>query len=261
MIPFNADIRPDTMNIDETKIEAAISEKTRAIVPVHYAGVACEMDTIMAIAQQYQLYVVEDAAHATMATYKGRALGAIGHLGCFSFHETKNYTSGGEGGATLINDPALIERADIIREKGTNRSQFFRGMADKYTWHDIGSSFLMADLQDYYEAFAHLANRGRVELPSIPIDCAHCAHIFYLKLRDKQDRCAFIAYLKEAEILATFHYIPLHSSPAGKKFGSFHGDDIFTTRESERLVRLPLFFNLIPVNQRTVINTVLSYFG
>jgi dTDP-4-amino-4,6-dideoxygalactose transaminase len=278
------DIRPDTMNIDETKIEAAISEKTRAIVPVHYAGVACEMDTIMAIAQQYQLYVVEDAAHATMATYKGRALGAIGHLGCFSFHETKNYTSGGEGGATLINDPALIERADIIREKGTNRSQFFRGMADKYTWRDIGSSFLMADLQaaylwaqldeadkinnkrlklwqNYFEAFAHLADRGRVELPSIPIDCAHCAHIFYLKLRDKQDRCAFIAYLKEAEILAVFHYIPLHSSPAGKKFGSFHGDDIFTTRESERLVRLPLFFNLIPVNQRTVINTVLSYFG
>jgi dTDP-4-amino-4,6-dideoxygalactose transaminase len=278
------DIRPDTMNIDETLIEAAITDKTRAIVPVHYAGVACEMDTIMAIAKKHNLYVVEDAAQGVMSTYKGRALGTIGHIGCFSFHETKNYTAGGEGGATLINDRALVERAEIIREKGTNRSQFFRGQVDKYTWRDIGSSYLMADLQaaylwaqleaadrinqqrlalwqTYYDALAPLARKGRIELPTIPAECVHNAHMFYIKLRDNDDRGELIAYLKEAEILAVFHYIPLHSSPAGEAFGQFVGEDRFTTKESERLLRLPLFYNLAAVNQRTVINTLLSYFG
>lgn len=278
------DVRPDTMNIDERKIEAAITEKTRAIVPVHYAGVACEMDTIMRIAGQHKLWVIEDAAQGVMSTYKGRALGAIGHIGCFSFHETKNYTAGGEGGATLINDPALIERAEIIREKGTNRSQFFRGQVDKYTWRDIGSSYLMADLQaaylwaqleaaerinqqrlalwqNYYDALLPLADKGRIELPTLPADCVHNAHMFYIKLRDSDDRSALIDWLKEAEILAVFHYIPLHSSPAGQQFGEFHGEDRFTTVESERLLRLPLFYNLAPVNQRTVINSLLSYFA
>ncbi|MCS3604845.1 dTDP-4-amino-4,6-dideoxygalactose transaminase [Buttiauxella sp. BIGb0471] len=278
------DVRPDTMNIDEKLIEAAITEKTRAIVPVHYAGVACEMDTIMAIATKHKLFVVEDAAQGVMSTYKGRALGTIGHIGCFSFHETKNYTAGGEGGATLINDASLIERAEIIREKGTNRSQFFRGQVDKYTWRDIGSSYLMADLQaaylwaqleaaekinqqrlklwhDYYDALAPLAKTGRIELPSIPKDCVQNAHMFYIKLRDIDDRSALIAYLKEAEIMAVFHYIPLHDCPAGEKFGYFHGEDRFTSKESERLLRLPLFYNLSPANQRTVINTLLSFFS
>jgi len=278
------DIRPDTMNIDETKIAAAITDKTRAIVPVHYAGVACEMDTIMAIAKQHNLFVVEDAAQGVMSSYKGRALGTIGHIGCFSFHETKNYTAGGEGGATLINDAALVERAEVIREKGTNRSQFFRGLVDKYTWRDIGSSYLMADLQaaflwaqleaattineqrlalwnNYYQALTPLANTGRIELPVIPEGCVQNAHMFYLKLRDMDDRSALIAYLREAEIMAVFHYIPLHSSPAGEKFTTFHGEDRFTTQESERLLRLPLFYNLSLVNQRTVINTLLSYFA
>ncbi len=278
------DVRPDTMNIDETKIEAAINENTRAIVPVHYAGVACEMDVIMALAKKHDLFVVEDAAQGVMSTYKGRALGTIGHIGCFSFHETKNYTAGGEGGATLINDPSLIDRAEVIREKGTNRSQFFRGQVDKYTWRDIGSSYLMADLQaaylwgqleaaetinqrrlelwhNYYDAFKPLANKGRIELPVIPADCKQNAHMFYIKLRDVEDRTSFISYLKEAEIMAVFHYIPLHSCPAGEKFGVFHGEDRYTSKESDRLVRLPLFFNMTDINQRTVINTILSYFA
>ncbi|MCD1125999.1 dTDP-4-amino-4,6-dideoxygalactose transaminase [Jinshanibacter sp. LJY008] len=278
------DVRPDTMNIDETKIEAAITENTRAIVPVHYAGVACEMDTIMALAKKHKLYVVEDAAQGVMSTYKGKALGTIGHIGCFSFHETKNYTAGGEGGATLINDPALIERAEIIREKGTNRSQFFRGQVDKYTWRDIGSSYLMADLQaaylwgqleaaelinqrrlqlwhNYYNAFKALATQGRIELPAIPSNCQQNAHMFYIKLNDVEDRTRFISYLKEAEIMAVFHYIPLHACPAGEKYGEFHGEDRYTTKESDRLVRLPLFFNMTDITQRTVINTILSYFA
>jgi len=272
------------MNIDETLIEAAITDKTRAIVPVHYAGVACEMDTIMAIAKKHNLFVVEDAAQGVMSTYKGRALGTIGHIGCFSFHETKNYTAGGEGGATLINARALVERAEVIREKGTNRSQFFRGQVDKYTWRDIGSSYLMADLQaaylwaqleaadrinlqrlslwqTYYDALEPLAKAGRIALPTIPADCVHNAHMFYIKLRDNDDRSELIAWLKEAEIMAVFHYIPLHSSPEGEAYGSFAGEDRYTTKESERLLRLPLFYNLAPVNQRTVINTLLSYFG
>ncbi|MBS0906322.1 MULTISPECIES: dTDP-4-amino-4,6-dideoxygalactose transaminase [Pantoea] len=278
------DVRPDTLNIDETQIEAAITPKTRAIVPVHYAGVACEMDTIMALAAKHQLYVIEDAAQGVMSQYKGRALGTIGHIGCFSFHETKNYTAGGEGGATLINEAKLIERAEIIREKGTNRSQFFRGQVDKYTWRDIGSSYLMADLQaaylwaqleaaerinqqrlhlwqNYYDALQPLAASGRIALPVVPASCRHNAHMFYLKLRDSEDRQALINWMKEAEILTVFHYIPLHSSPAGARFGRFHGTDAFTTRESERLLRLPLFYNLSDNNQRTVISSLLSFFA
>lgn len=227
---------------------------------------------------------MEDAAQGVMSTYKGKALGSIGHIGCFSFHETKNYTAGGEGGATLINDPALIERAEIIREKGTNRSQFFRGLVDKYTWRDIGSSYLMSDLQaaylwaqleaaekinqrrlqlwqNYYDAFLPLAKKGKVELPSVPDDCQQNAHMFYLKLNDIEQRSAFISYLKEAEIMSVFHYIPLHECPAGERFGHFAGENNFTTKESERLARLPLFYNMSDVNQRTVINTILSFFG
>ena len=278
------DVRPDTMNIDETRIEAAITPKTRAIVPVHYAGVACEMDAIMALAEKYQLYVIEDAAQGVMSTWKGKALGSIGHIGCFSFHETKNYTAGGEGGATLINDPALAERAEIIREKGTNRSQFFRGQVDKYTWRDIGSSYLMSDLQAaylwaqleaatrinerrlhlwqrYYAALQPVAASGRITLPAIPQHCQHNAHMFWIKLRDADDRSALISWLKEAEILAVFHYIPLHSSPAGERFGRFDGEDRNTTVESERLLRLPLFYNLSENNQSTVINSLLSFFA
>ncbi|MBS6035035.1 MAG: dTDP-4-amino-4,6-dideoxygalactose transaminase [Pantoea sp.] len=278
------DVRPDTMNIDETLIEAAITERTRAIVPVHYAGVACEMDTIMALAAKHKLFVIEDAAQGVMSRYKGRALGTIGHIGCFSFHETKNYTAGGEGGATLINDASLVERAEIIREKGTNRSQFFRGQVDKYTWRDMGSSYLMADLQAaylwaqleaaerinqqrlriwqrYHDALQPLAEQGRIALPAIPANCEHNAHMFYIKLRDQDDRQALINWMKEAEILTVFHYIPLHSSPAGQRFSQFFGDDRFTTVESERLLRLPLFYNLSDNNQSTVISSLLSFFS
>lgn len=278
------DVRPDTMNIDETLIEAAITEKTRAIVPVHYAGVACEMDTIMALAARHNLFVIEDAAQGVMSRYKGRALGTIGHIGCFSFHETKNYTAGGEGGATLINDAGLVERAEIVREKGTNRSQFFRGQVDKYTWRDMGSSYLMADLQAaylwaqleaaerinqqrlriwqrYYAALQPLAAQGRISLPVIPASCEHNAHMFYIKLRDQDDRQALINWMKEAEILTVFHYIPLHSSPAGERFSQFVGDDRYTTQESERLLRLPLFYNLSDNNQSTVISSLLSFFS
>jgi len=253
-------------------------------VPVHYAGVACEMDAIMALAAKHQLWVIEDAAQGVMSRYKGRALGTIGHIGCFSFHETKNYTAGGEGGATLINDAALVERAEIIREKGTNRSQFFRGQVDKYTWRDIGSSYLMADLQAaylwaqleaadrinqqrlrlwqrYYDALRPLAAQGRIQLLSLPADCEHNAHMFYIKLRDSDDRQALISWMKEAEILTVFHYIPLHSSPAGQRFGRFHGEERFTTAESERLLRLPLFYNLTDNNQNTVISSLLSFFA
>lgn len=278
------DIRPDTLNMDETLIEAAITDKTKAIVPVHYAGVSCDMDVIMALAAKHHLFVIEDAAQGVMSTWKGKALGTIGHIGCFSFHETKNYTAGGEGGATLINDPALVERAEIIREKGTNRSQFFRGQVDKYTWRDIGSSYLMADLQaaylwaqleaasainaqrlrlwqNYYSALQPIAASGRITLPTIPSTCQHNAHMFYIKLHDIDDRTALINWLKEAEILAVFHYIPLHSSPAGQRFGRFHGEDRYTQSESERLLRLPLFYNLTDNNQQTVINSMLSYFS
>jgi len=261
------DIRPDTMNIDETKIEAAITEKTKAIVPVHYAGVGCEMDTIMNIAKKHGLFVIEDAAQGMMATYKDRPLGTIGHLGAFSFHETKNYTSGGEGGLLIINDERFAERAEVIREKGTNRSQFFRGMVDKYSWVDIGSSYLPSELQAaylwgqleraeeingkrlqiwnrYYENLKELEDKGFLELPKIPKECVHNAHMFYIKVKDLRERAEFLSFLKKNDILAVFHYVPLHSSEAGKKFGRFLGDDIYTTKESERLVRLPMYFYL-----------------
>lgn len=274
------DIRQDTLNIDETLIEAAITPNTRSIVPVHYAGVACEMDTIMAIAERHRLWVVEDASQGMMATYKGRALGTLGHIGCFSFHETKNYTAGGEGGATLVNDTAFIEQAEIIRENGTNRSQFVRRQVDKYTWRGIGSSYLMADLQAAYlwaqfEAaeiinlrrltlwnryYVALAQQDGLTLPALPDDCQHNAHMFYLKLRDVDDRDGFISYMREADILTVFHYTPLHDSPAGRCFGRFHGSDRYTSRESQRLVRLPLFYNLKDSDQQRVIDAIRGYF-
>ena len=236
------DIRADTMNIDESLIEAAITDKTRAIVPVHYAGVACEMDPILAIAEKYGLWVIEDAAQGVMSTYKNKALGAIGHIGCYSFHETKNYSSGGEGGAILINDPKLVARAEIIREKGTNRSQFLHGIVDKYTWQDIGSSFLPSELQAAY-LYAQLESAETIndfrlalwekyytqlsaklelkQLPSTPADIKHNAHMFYIKLESKEQRNEFISHMKKQDIITPFHYIPLHSSPAGEQFGEF----------------------------------------
>ncbi|ETS32779.1 dTDP-4-amino-4,6-dideoxygalactose transaminase [Photorhabdus temperata] len=278
------DIRPDTMNIDETKIEAAITDKTRVIVPVHYAGVACEMDTIMALAEKYNLFVVEDAAQGVMSTYKGRALGTIGHIGCYSFHETKNYSSGGEGGAALINDESLISRAEIVREKGTNRSQFFRGQVDKYTWRDIGSSYLMSDLQaaylwaqleeakkinerrlalwnTYYQVLKPLADAGYLTLPVVPEGLEHNAHMFYIKLKDVEERSAFNSYMKDAGVLTVFHYVSLHTSPGGEKFGRFHGKDRFTTSESDRLVRLPMFYNITDAEQQSVIEHIREYFA
>ena len=261
------DIRPDTMNIDERKIEDAITDKTKVIVPVHYAGVACEMDMIMDLAQKYSIFVVEDAAQGMMSTYKEKPLGTIGHLGTYSFHETKNYTSAGEGGLLIINDDRFIQRAEIVREKGTNRSQFFRGMVDKYTWVDIGSSYLMNDVsaaylwgnlekadeinqnrliswQKYYDELKELEVEGLIELPKIPDRCLHNAHMFYFKVKNIEERSELIEYLKQKDILAVFHYIPLHSSPAGLEFGRFDGEDKFTTLESERLVRLPLYYNI-----------------
>lgn len=260
------DIRPDTMNIDETKIEAAITKKTKAIVPVHYAGVACEMDTIMDIARRYNLLVIEDAAQAVMSTYKGKALGTIGDYGCYSFHETKNYSMG-EGGALLIRDSEYNEKAEILREKGTNRSKFFRGQVDKYTWVDYGSSYLPSELNAaylwaqlqqadeinedrmrswnrYYKALKPLENAGKLELQKIPEGCVHNAHMFYVKLKNLEERTAFIAGMRERGVQCVFHYIPLHSAPAGKKFGRFEGIDCFTTKESERLCRLPLYYGL-----------------
>lgn len=277
------DIRKDTMNIDETKIEAAITSKTRAIVPVHYAGVGCEMDTIMDIAKRHNLFVVEDAAQGMMSSYKGKALGTIGHLGAFSFHETKNYTSAGEGGLLIINDEKFKERAEIIREKGTNRSLFFRGMVDKYSWVDLGSSYLMNDVsaaylwgnlecadkinknrldtwQKYYDALKALEEKGFVELPTIPDGCIQNAHMFYLKVKDLDERTALLEYLKENEILAVFHYVPLHSAPAGLKYGRFSGSDEFTTKESERLLRLPIFYGLKKEEIDHVVRTIKGFY-
>lgn len=265
-VPVFVDIRPDTMNIDEKLIEEAVTEKTRAIAPVHYAGVACEMDTIMEIAGRHGLTVIEDAAQGIMASYKGKALGTIGDFGCFSFHETKNYSMG-EGGALLIRDEERAEDAEIIREKGTNRSKFYRGQIDKYTWVNFGSSYLPSDMNAaylyaqleiadeinnarlalwnrYYENLLSLAETGRIELPVVPEGCVHNAHMFYIKARDIEERTARIANLKENGILSVFHYIPLHTAPAGRKFGRFHGEDKYTTRESERLMRLPMYYGL-----------------
>ena len=276
------DIRPDTMNIDETKIEAAITDKTRAIIVVHYAGVACEMDTIMDIAKRHNLLVVEDAAQGVMSKYKGKYLGTIGDMGCYSFHETKNYSMG-EGGAIIINNPEYIERAEILREKGTNRSKFYRGQVDKYTWVDIGDSFLPSELNAaylwgqlelaeeindnrlkvwnrFYNAFKPLEEAGKVELPFIPTDCVHNAHMFYLKCKDLNERTAFISFMKEKGVQCVFHYIPLHSAPAGLKYGRFVGEDKYTTKESERLVRLPMYYGMTEEEQKTVIDSVLDYF-
>ncbi len=276
------DIRPDTMNMDADLIEAAITDKTKAIVPVHYAGVSCDMDKIMAIAKKYNLVVVEDAAQGIMSTYKGKALGTIGDFGCFSFHETKNFSMG-EGGALLIRDEKDIENAEIIREKGTNRAKFFRGQIDKYTWVEKGSSYLpsemnaaylyaqlelaeeitadrMATWNRYNDAFKELADAGKVELPYIPEDCTHNAHMFYLKCKDLEERSALISYLKENDILAVFHYVPLHTAPAGLKYGRFHGEDKYTTKESERLVRLPLYYGLEPEKTDYIISKVKEFY-
>lgn len=277
------DIRPDTMNIDETKIEAAITEKTKVICPVHYAGVGCEMDTIMDIAKRHNLIVVEDAAQGIMSSYKGKALGAIGDYGCFSFHETKNYSMG-EGGAILIQNEDKIEDAEIIREKGTDRSRFFRGQVDKYTWVNYGSSYLPSDMNAgylyaqlemadeinearlniwnrYYEGLTELKEAGKIELPTIPEGCVHNAHMFYIKAKDLKERTALITFLKENGILSVFHYIPLHTAPAGQKFGRFHGEDVFTTKESERLCRLPMYYGLQPEQVDYIISKVKEFYA
>jgi len=275
------DIRPDTMNIDENLIEAAITPKTRAIVPVHYAGVGCEMDVIMDIANRHDLFVVEDAAQGMMSTYKGKALGSIGHLGTYSFHETKNYTSGGEGGLLIINDDHFAARAEIIREKGTNRSSFFRGQVDKYTWVDLGSSYLPCELQaaylwgqleksqeinlnrletwnTYYDCFEPLANLDLVTLPAIADNSNHNAHMFYLKLSGIEERSTFIDLLKEEHVNAVFHYIPLHTSPAGKKYGVFSGSDMYTSKESERLLRVPIWYGMSSDEVSAVVKAVIK---
>ena len=282
-IPVFVDIRPDTMNIDESKIEAAITEKTVGIVPVHYAGVSCEMDTIMEIAKRHHLWVIEDAAQGIMSTYKGKALGTIGDFGCFSFHETKNYSMG-EGGALLIQDEKYVEEAEIYREKGTNRSKFFRGQIDKYTWVDYGSSYLPSDLNAaylwaqlemaeeindhrlacwnrYYENLKELQDAGKITLPTIPEGCVHNAHMFYLKSKDLEERTKFIDFMKEKGILTVFHYIPLHSAPAGVKYGRFHGEDEYTTKESERLVRLPMYYSLTLEEVDQISNAVKEFYA
>lgn len=260
------DIRPDTMNIDEKLIEDAITPRTKAIVPVHYAGVGCEMDTIMTIANKHNLLVIEDAAQGVMSKYKGKALGSIGDFGAFSFHETKNFSMG-EGGAILIKDEAYIEKAEIFREKGTDRSKYFRGQVDKYRWQDFGSSYLPSELNaaylwaqleiaqeitddrmsswnSYYEQLKDIAEAGRIELPFVPEYCEHNAHMFYLKTKDLEERGRFIDFLKSKDILSVFHYVPLHSAPAGIRYCRFNGEDKYTTTESDRLVRLPLYYGL-----------------
>ena len=275
------DIRPDTMNIDEKKIERAITDRTRVIVPVHYAGVACEMDTILEIAEKHNLMVVEDAAQGVMSSYKGKALGTIGDFGCFSFHETKNFSMG-EGGAILINNKEYVDQAEILREKGTNRSKFFRGQVDKYTWVDFGDSYLPSELnaaylwaqlevadiinndrlkswKRYEKELSPYAAEGRIELPVVPAECVHNAHMFYIKLNDLEDRTSYIKYMRSYEIGCVFHYVPLHSAPAGIKFGRFDGIDEYTTKESDRLVRLPMYYGLTREDQDTVINLTKQY--
>ena len=275
------DIRPDTMNIDEQKIEDAITSKTKVIVPVHYAGVACEMDTIMDIAKRHNLMVVEDAAQGVMSSYKGKALGTIGDFGCFSFHETKNYSMG-EGGAILINNEKYIEKAEILREKGTNRSQFFRGQVAKYNWVDFGDSYLQSDLNAaylwaqlevadiinedrlstwnaYWNALKPFADESIIELPTVPDQCIHNAHMFYIKFKDLETRQAYIKHMREKGVQCTFHYVPLHSAPAGLKFGRFSGQDIYTTAESDRLVRLPMYYNMDREDRDTVIRNTIDF--
>lgn len=282
-VPVFVDIRPDTMNIDETLIEAAVTEKTKAVVPVHYAGVGCEMDTIMDIAARHHLYVIEDAAQGIMASYKGKPLGAIGDFGCFSFHETKNYSMG-EGGALLIQHEKDIEDAEIFREKGTDRSKYYRGQVDKYRWQNYGSSYLPSELNvaylyaqlemadaineerlnlwnQYWRELEPLAEAGRIELPFIPDYCVQNGHMFYIKNADLEERAALIDFLKENDILAVFHYIPLHSAPAGLKYGRFHGEDRYTTRESERLLRLPMYYGLKEDQVSFIAGKVKEFYG
>jgi len=277
------DIKPDTMNIDENLIEQAVTEKTRVICVVHYAGVACFMDKILEIARKYNLFVIEDAAQGIMSKYKDRPLGTIGHLGCYSFHETKNYTSAGEGGLLIINNEEFVEKAEIIREKGTNRNQFFRGMVDKYTWIDIGSSFLMNDVSAaylwgqlewkeiinnnrlkswelYYIGLSKLESLGVIELPKIPSYATNNGHIFYIKVKNLDERTKLLNFLRENGIYAVFHYVPLHSSPAGLKFGRFFGEDVFTTKESERLIRLPLFYSIKDEEINYVVNEIYKFY-
>ncbi len=276
------DIRPDTMNIDEDKIEDAITDKTKAIIVMHYAGVACNMDKIMEIAHRNGLMVVEDAAQGVMSTYKGKSLGTIGDFGCYSFHETKNYSMG-EGGALVINNPAYNERAEILREKGTNRAKFFRGQVDKYTWVDFGDSYLPSELNaaylwaqlekadqinenrkntwdEYWKAFLPLAESGMIGLPTVPTECTHNAHMFYIKCKDLQERSALISYAKERRVSLAFHYVPLHTAPAGYKYGRFFGKDEYTTRESERLVRMPMYYGLTDVDRGQVIDTITQFY-
>ena len=276
------DIRPDTMNIDETLIESAITEKTRAIVPVHYAGVACEMDTILALANKYHLKVVEDAAQGVHAYYKGRALGTLGDFGCFSFHETKNYSMG-EGGALLFQKDEYLERAEILREKGTDRSKFFRGQVDKYTWVDYGSSYLPSDLNAaylyaqleacrdidarrmavwelYHRELRPLKEAGLLEQPTVPEYASHNAHMYYIKVKDMDTRSRLIGFLRQREICSVFHYIPLHSAAAGRKFGRFHGEDVYTTRESQRLLRLPMYYSLTLEQAEYVVDCIREFF-
>lgn len=276
------DIRPDTQNIDEKLIEDAITDKTKAIVPVHYAGVGCEMDEILRIAHAHNLKVVEDAAQGVMASYKGRALGSIGDFGCFSFHETKNYSMG-EGGAILINNPDYVEMAEIVREKGTDRSRFLRGQVDKYSWVEKGSSYLPSELNAaylmpqfelaeeinnnrlaswnlYYELLEPLRDKGLIELPCIPDECNHNAHMFYIKAKDIEERTKLIAHLRENDISAVFHYVPLHSSKAGQKYGRFHGEDKYTTKESERLLRLPMFYALKEEEVEKIVKTIVDFY-
>lgn len=276
------DIRPDTMNIDEKLIERAITDKTKVIVPVHYAGVACEMDTIMDIAARHGLLVVEDAAQGVMSFYKGKALGTIGDFGCYSFHETKNYSMG-EGGAVVINNEKFIEKAEILREKGTNRAKFFRGQVDKYTWVDFGDSYLPSEINaaylwpqlemadeinnnrleswnHYYKGLKPLADAGKLEIPVVPDGCAHNAHMFYVKLTNVQQRTAFINYLKDHGVGSVFHYVPLHSAPAGLKFGRFFENDVYTTKESDRLTRLPMYYGLKPEEIDYILSVISDFF-
>lgn len=280
--PVFVDIRPDTMNIDETLIEDAINERTKAIVPVHYAGVGCEMDVIMDIAGRHNLMVIEDAAQGIMSTYKGQALGAIGDMGCFSFHETKNFSMG-EGGALLMKDSRFIEDAEIFREKGTDRSKFFRGQVDKYRWVNYGSSYLPSDMNaaylwaqleladeitkarmdrwNQYDALLRdLAEKGLIEQPFVPDYCTHNAHMYYIKVRDLEQRSDFINFMKSKDVLTVFHYVPLHTAPAGLKYGRFHGEDNFTTRESDRLVRLPMYYALTEDDVNYICECVHEYF-
>lgn len=277
------DVRPDTMNIDENKIEDAITDRTKVIIAMHYAGVACEMDTIMDIAKRHNLIVVEDAAQGVMSKYKGKYLGTIGTFGCYSFHETKNYSMG-EGGALVINDPEYNERAEILREKGTNRAKFFRGQVDKYTWVDFGDSYLPSELNAaylwaqllnadeikdnriatwnrYYQGLQTMAREGKFEIPTVPEECEHNAHMFYLKCKDLKERSEFIKFMKEKELYCVFHYIPLHSAPAGEKFGRFDGEDEFTTKESERLVRLPMYYGLLEDQVDLVVEGIKEFYS